>query len=369
MPERGGPQPGKGFGELDLPAAAAPREPHHLPLAHAQRHVRVALAREPGDVQHEGRVGGHLVARGVLRGGDGLARHRLDQRGTGQFGHRGRGDPAGVAQDGDGLAHLVHLLEVVRDEQEGDARLLQRPHPGEETVDLTAVELCRGLVQDDEAGPDAERAGDLHHLPVLDAQVPGAGPRIDVDVPVAEERGGLGAQPAPGDEAAAPGGLPVQEQVLGDGEVGDDGGLLVDAGDLGAPGRAVGEAGGGGAVEADLAAVGGLEPGEERDEGGLARAVAPDEGVRLARPDGETSVGEGDGGAVALAHRAGLGERRRALGACGACGACGAAHFAVFPHSFGSSTFSFVTSGAGSWSSRFPEGVLTMRRPQVRRRR
>ncbi|SCE17053.1 hypothetical protein GA0115252_13345 [Streptomyces sp. DfronAA-171] len=294
------------------------------------------------------------MAGGVRGGGDGLARHRLDECGAREFGDGGRGDPAGVAQHGDGLADLVHLLEVVRDEEEGDARLLQRPHPREEAVDLAAVELGRRLVEDDEAGADAQRAGDLDHLPVLDPQVPGTGPGVDAHVPVAEEFGGLGAQAAPGDEAAAPGGLAVQEEVLGDGEVGDDGGLLVDAGDLGAPGGAVGEGGRGGAVEADSAAVGCLEAGEERDEGGLARAVAPDEGVRLARPDGEPAVGEGDRRAVPLAHGAGLGEgRRRGLRG-------GRGHLIVFPHSFGSSTFSFVTSGAGNWSSRFPEGVLTM---------
>ncbi len=277
--------------------------------------------------------------------GDGLSGHGLDQGRARHVGDGSGDDPAGVPEHGDGLAHLVHLLEVVRDEQEGDTGLLERPHAGEEPLDLPFVELRGGLVEDDEAGAEAQRARDLHHLTVLDLEVAGAGLGVDAHVPGVQERGGLGTQPAPADQAVVEG-LPVDEQVLGDGQFGDDGGLLVDAGHLAAPGVTVGEGGGGFAVEADPALVGGLESGEDGDQGGLSGAVAADQGVGLAGQDGEAAVGEGGGGAVAFDDAPGLDKW--------------GVHPTVLPHSSGSSTFSLVTSGAGSWSSRLPPGSSTM---------
>ncbi len=126
--------------------------------------------------------------------------------------------------------------------------------------------------------------------------------------------------------------------------------MLVDAGDLAAPGVPVGQWRCGFAIEADGALVGGLESGEDVDQGRLAGAVAADEGVGLAGQDGEASVGEGGGGAVALDDAPSLGE------------GCdhSRTHLTVLPQSLGSSTLSLVTSGAGSWSSRMPLGSLTM---------
>ncbi len=278
----------------------------------------------------------------------GLPGHGLHQGPAREVGDRCGDDPAGVAQDRDGLADLVHLLEVVRDEQEGDAGVLQGPHPREQPLDLPVVELGGGFVEDDEAGAEAQRPGDLHHLAVLDLEIGGAGVGVDVYVPGGEEVRGLGAQPAPADEAPSKR-LPVDEEVLRDRQFGDDGGLLVDAGDFAAPRVPVGEGGRGFPVEADLALVGGLESGEDGDQGRLSGAVAADQGVGLAGQDGEPAVGEGGGGAVALDDAPCLYEWRR--------------HPTVLPQSSGSSTLSLVTSGAGSWSSRMPPGSSTMVEP------
>ncbi len=233
----------------------------------------------------------------------------------------------------------------MRDEQEGDARVLQGAHAREQPLDLPVVELGGGFVEDDEAGAEAQRPGDLHHLPVLDLEIGRARIRVDAHVPGVEEPRRLGLQAAPADEPA-PQRLAVDEQVLGDSQFGDDRRVLIDAGDLAAPGVPVGEWGCGVAVEADSALVGGFQAGEDPDQGRLAGAVASDECVGLARQDGEPAVGEGGGGAVPLDDAPRFNQW--------------AAHLTVLPQSLGSSTLSFVTSGAGSWSSRMPLGSLTM---------
>ena len=131
-----------------------------------------------------------------------LAGHRLDQPVLRQIGDRRGDDVAGVAQHGHRLADFVDLLQMVRDEQEGDALRLQFPHPPEEALDLVAVELRGRLVEDDEAGAVGEGAGDLDQLARLDAEV--AGPHVlgDRDVPAVEQLARLAADGGPADEAA-----------------------------------------------------------------------------------------------------------------------------------------------------------------------
>ena len=108
----------------------------------------------------------------------------------------------GVAEHGHRLADLVDLLQVMRDEQEGDALRLQFAHAAEEALDLVAVELGGRLVEDDEAGAVGERAGDLDQLARLDLQVAGAHVLRHCDVPAVEEVARLPAERAPADEAA-----------------------------------------------------------------------------------------------------------------------------------------------------------------------
>ncbi len=122
-----------------------------------------------------------LVGHGVLAG------HRGHQRVVREFADGAGDDVAGVAEDGDALADLVHLFEVVRDEHHGDALLAQVAHAVEEALDGRAVELGGRLVEDDEPRAEGERAGDLDQLPLLDAQVAGEPERVDVDVVLVEE--------------------------------------------------------------------------------------------------------------------------------------------------------------------------------------
>ena len=58
---------------------------------------------------------------------------------------------------------------------------------GEEPVDAGRVELRGGLVEDDEAGAEGQRPGDLHELPLLDGQITGPRGRVDVDPVLGEQ--------------------------------------------------------------------------------------------------------------------------------------------------------------------------------------
>ena len=210
-----------------------------------------------------------------------LPGHRLDQPVLGQVGDRARNDVAGVAQHGHRLADLVDLLQVMRDEQEGHALRLQLAHAPEQALDLVAVELGGRFVEDDEAGAVGEGAGDLDQLARLDLEVAGARVFRHRDVPAVEELARLPAKRRPADQAAL-GRLAVDEEVLGDGELGNDRRMLVDAGDLLPPGLAIGDRRRRLAGEADLAGVRRAKAGQDADQRRFAGAVAADQRMRLA---------------------------------------------------------------------------------------
>ena len=190
--------------------------------------------------------------------------------------------------------------------------VLQPADAPEQPADRGRVELRGGLVEDDEPRAEAQRPRDLHHLLLFDVQLTGRGGRVDGEVPLVEDRPRVRPHPPPVDEPAP--GLPVEVQVLGHRERRDHRGLLVHAGHPAPPRLPVGERWRGLAREPDLAAVRRLQAGEDRDERRLARAVAPDERVRLSRVDGHAHAVERDGCAVPLAHASGL--DHRAVGSC-----------------------------------------------------
>jgi hypothetical protein len=92
-------------------------------------------------------------------------------------------DQATVAHDGDPLADLVDLLQMMRDEQERHACSLQSAMCSKQMPDLARLEPCRRLVHDDETAALPKRAGDLEQLPLADGQLAGALVDIDVQAP------------------------------------------------------------------------------------------------------------------------------------------------------------------------------------------
>jgi hypothetical protein len=90
--------------------------------------------------------------------------HPADHRVDIEFGgRRGEHEPA-VPHDRHPLAAREHLLQPVRDEQDGGAAAPQRHHDLEQPVYLDIGQRRRGLVHDQDPGLQGERLGDLDDL-------------------------------------------------------------------------------------------------------------------------------------------------------------------------------------------------------------
>ncbi len=161
-----------------------------------------------------------LVGRGLR------PRRRRDELAVAEHGH-----PVGQRED------LVHLVADVQHRGPGPPQVVDDP---EEPGDL-GVRQGRGrLVHDHDRGVERQGLGDLDHLLIADPQVADPGPRRDRRAQPVEEPARLGlhrafiqpAEPAPARLLAA------EEDVVGDGELGDEVELLVDDPDAGVLGLA-----------------------------------------------------------------------------------------------------------------------------------
>ena len=98
-----------------------------------------------------------------------------------------RGDVLAVAQDRDAVRELEGLVQVVADEDRGDAVRLELAHDLEEVVDLAQAQRGRGLVHDDDVGLVEQGLGDLDHLLLADAQSTHGRARVDVEVQTGQQ--------------------------------------------------------------------------------------------------------------------------------------------------------------------------------------
>ena len=150
------------------------------------------------------------------------------------------------------------------------------------------------LVQEQDAGLGGEGLGDLDELLVGGAQAlddrvgrKGQADHLQVDAGDSLDR-----RPVD-DPRPAPGLQLVEHDVLGDRALGDDLDLLAD--DVDALGQAVAVAveAQPPALEEDFALVGPEKPGDDLDEGALARAVLADQGVDFARREAQADAVQG----------------------------------------------------------------------------
>lgn len=283
--------PEDGARHLRPPGADQPGEADDLARVHVEADVvEDAVAGEPAHRQQRGCGVGVFgpFARVLLL--DAAAHHELDEFVLG--GRRGDlVDAAAVAEDGDAVAECGDLLQVVGDEDDPDAVLAQLADDREELLDLLGGEHGGRLVHDQDAGLQAERLGDLHHLEPGDAQFTDLGVGSHVDADPVQQLCRVLAHPAVVDEPVAAR-LTAQEDVLGDGEIGYQVELLVDRGDP-EPFRVLR------ALDAHLtslgqnaAVVGAVGAGEHLDEGALSRAVLAEQDVHLASAEVEVDVVE-----------------------------------------------------------------------------
>ena len=204
------------------------------------------------------------------------------------------GVPA-VAEHGDAVGNLEHLVEVVRDVDDRDLLLLEPMDDAEDELRFLLGERRGRLVHDEDAGLAGERAGDLDDALLGDGEA--LDQRVDVDrgeAELVEERAGpLAHRPVVDHREARPA-LHRQvgeRDVLGDGHVAHHRDFLGEETDAGSDGGArIGEDDLG-AVDAHRAGVAGVDAGQDLDQRRLAGAVRAEERHHLAGLDDEIDVG------------------------------------------------------------------------------
>ena len=142
-------------------------------------------------------------------------------------------DDLAEPDDGDAVGDLAHLAQLVGDEDDGGAGLLELAHDRHELVGLLRGEHGGRLVEDEHLRVARQRLDDLDALLHADGQVFDEGVRVDVE---AEPRGDLAhlrARRVQVEAAAERGLLVAEHDVLGDGEDGDEHEVLVHHADAG----------------------------------------------------------------------------------------------------------------------------------------
>ena len=153
----------------------------------------------------------------------------------------------------------------------------------EQPLDLDRGQRGGRLVHDQHPRVERQRLGDLDDLLVGDRQPAGGAGRVQGDAETGEDRAGVALHRPPVDAPPTAERLAADEDVLGDGEVGEQRRLLVDDRDAGGLGRRPGrENSTGAAVDGERAAVGPVHPAEDLDQRRLAGAVLAEQRVRLA---------------------------------------------------------------------------------------
>ena len=259
---------------------------------------QVEAARGQHDVAERGRVGGlgRLLDQ-VLAAG-----HQLDQPADLRLVAVQGGDRLTRAEHRDPVGDLGHLVHPVRDEQHRAARAGQGADGGEQPVAGGHVEGRGRLVEDQHLGLAQQRPADRDRLPL--AQRERAGRRGQVRA-AAEQLGQHRPRPA---RAGRPPRGRAEDPVGAEPEVVEHR-LARHALHFLEHGRHPGRDRRPGAarpqrhrLDADQAAVRSVHPGEDLDQGGLARPVLAHEGVDRARRQLERAVAERDGRAEGLRH-------------------------------------------------------------------
>ena len=156
-----------------------------------------------------------------------LAEHQADEVNLFEPRERARGDELAVAQNGHAVADGVQLVEAVADVDDAHPLRLQATYHVVEDGDLVLGERAGRLVQDYDLRAERDAARDCDHLPECDVEAPQRRARVNVESEPLQDRPGVRVHSVPVNEAEASR-LAAQEDVLGDGAVGQEVDLLVD---------------------------------------------------------------------------------------------------------------------------------------------
>ena len=227
------PQTGDRLGQLALAVAGDAGDGRDLARTNGERDAAdrgctapVAVDPQTVDLEHRG-----AALRGPPLPGDRLDLASDHQRGERMWSRVGRldgRDRLARTQHGDAVRDRLHLVELVRDEDDRPAFGRDLAERDEQRIGLLRREHCRRLVENQHACLLIERLQDLDPLLLADRELPDARTRIDVEAVALAELAHLGIDDARNDPEATAGAAAITEhEVLGDREPGDQPELLV----------------------------------------------------------------------------------------------------------------------------------------------
>ena len=175
-------QPGEHFGELGLSVARHAGDSEDLATANVEAHLAQRgqasrAARRHGAQLHDCFVGGcvPMLHRQLAL----LTRHQGRQLTRRHAGGGQRGDVLTIAQHGDPVADLEHLVELVGDEDDRPPGRHQLAHHAEQLARLGGGEHGGGLVEDQRARSPGKHPQDLDALLLANGELPDLRLRMD----------------------------------------------------------------------------------------------------------------------------------------------------------------------------------------------
>jgi hypothetical protein len=214
------------------------------------------------------------------------------------------GSDAPIAQHGAAIGDGHHLVESMRDIDDGGAARLHAGQHREQPLDLALLQRGGRLVEHEHAALPVQRLGDGDQLALGEAQRAHAPLRIDTHI----ELGQRGARVLPHarsvdqrERSKAAHREIAERDILGDRQRRHQPQLLRDGNDAGGDGVARAGEMAGLAGDENIAAVGTMHTAEDADERRLAGAVLADNGVDLAERHVEVDAVERGGRAELLA--------------------------------------------------------------------
>ena len=246
--------------------------------------------------------------------GDRATHHVMNESPFVQLTRRSGGDHAPVAQDGHRVADLEYLAEPVGDVDDRLSLIAQMTNRLEEDVGFDLGQGACRFVHYDEPRVQGERSGDLHHLLLTDAQPSDEHGGIEGLTHRRQILSRLRHESRPINQAEPIERLSAQEEILADGEAGQEVQFLVDHGYPSVDGLPRAGEMNFVAIEPDgSTGVGIVDAGDDSHERGLARAIFADKPHDLAGPNGEIDVGQHMNATEGLADAAQFEDRRRCL--------------------------------------------------------
>ncbi|MNU94852.1 hypothetical protein D3C71_848450 [compost metagenome] len=282
--------------QLGAARAQQPRQAHHLARADLQvQRLQLRVLPQALGLQQRGlsAVHGGRWCGLLRRCGQVAAQHGCDQCLWAQVLRQPLAHPAAVAQHGDAVGHGIDLVQEMRHEHDGQPLAAQAPQHLEELLHLVVVQAGGGLIEDEHARLNAQRAGNgdqlLHGHRVVRQQAR----HVDLQADACHQLTRTLVQRGPVDAKAlcqSAARVAARKDVLGHREVGAEVDLLVHGADAQALRRQRRVGPHGFTAQLHLAAAGLQHTRQHLDQRGLARTVLPHQRMDLAGVEVELHI-------------------------------------------------------------------------------